>query len=93
MASRGMKYRNLERITRGFSNHRRIQILDLLEKYPELSVLEVSKELKVNFKTIAEHIRRLAIAGLVAKRNDYRDVRHTLTKLGKNILTFLRRLE
>ena len=88
-----MKYRNLERIERGFSNHRRIQILDLLEKYPELSVLEVSRELKVNFKTIAEHIRRLAIADLVAKRNDYRDVRHTLTPRGKVILTFLRTLE
>ena len=87
------KYRYLEKIVKGFSNHRRIQILELLNKEPELSVLDISEKLKVNFKTVSEHIRRLAIPGLVMKRSSGAYVRHRLTERGKNILKFLRTLE
>lgn len=86
-------YYHLERIVRGFANHRRIEILDLLENRPELSVAQISKRLKINFKTASEHIRRLAIAGLVLKRNDANAVRHKLTDRGLSILKFLRTLE
>lgn len=86
-------YRQLERIVRGFSNHRRIEIMELLEKRPELSVIEISEKLKINFKTAAEHIRRLAIAGLVIKRSAGNFVRHKLTTRGISILKFLRTLE
>ncbi len=86
-------YKQLERIVRGFSNHRRIQILELLNKKPELSVAEIADELKINLKTASEHIRRLSITGLVLKRNDFSFVRHKLTNNGKSILLFLRTLE
>lgn len=86
-------YRQLERIVKGFANHRRIQIMELLKKHPELSVIEISEELNINFKTASEHIRRLAIAGLVMKRSDGVSVRHRLTDQGSNILKFLRTLE
>ena len=62
-------YRELERLVKGFANHRRLQILELLKKTPELTVDDVSTSLSVHFKTVSEHIRRLAIAGLVLKRN------------------------
>ena len=88
-----MNYRQLERFVREFSNHRRIQILDLLRKSPELSVEEVASTLKINFKTASEHIRRLVHAGLVMKRNDAKAVRHALSNRGKVILKFLRTLE
>lgn len=88
-----LKPRQLERIVKGFANHKRIQILELLENSPELSVQEISKELKINFKTASEHIRRLAIAGLVLKRNQGINVRHKLSPLGVSILKFLRILE
>lgn len=87
------KPRQLERIVKGFANHRRIEILVLLEKIPELSLIEVSDELRINFKTASEHIRRLALAGLVMKRNAGSSVRHALTKDGNLILKFLRTLE
>ena len=87
------KSRQLERLVRGFSNHRRIEILELLAKSPELSVVEVSDTLKINYKTGADHIRRLAISGLIIKRNDNNSVRHTLTNEGKSVLKFLRTLE
>ncbi len=88
-----MNYRNLERTAKGFANHRRIEIMELLRKEPELSVFEIAEKLAVNFKTISEHIRRLAIAGLVLKRSDGTSIRHKLTDRGHLILKFLRTLE
>ena len=87
------KPRQLERVVKGFANHRRIEIMLLLEKTPELSLIEISENLDINFKTASEHIRRLAIAGLVMKRNAGASVRHALTEDGKLILKFLRTLE
>jgi DNA-binding transcriptional ArsR family regulator len=86
-------YRQTERIIKGFANHRRLAILELLNKEPELSVAEISEKLDINFKTASEHIRRLAIAGLVLKRSDSLNVRHRLTDRAKTILKFLRILE
>jgi len=88
----GARSRRLERVVKGFANHRRIEILELLEKKPELSVGEISIALEIELKTASEHLRRLAIAGLVLKRQDGREVRHALTARAGTILTFLRML-
>lgn len=93
MTNETKNFRQLERIVRGFSNHRRIEILELLVKQPELSGIEISEKLKINFKTGSEHIRRLAIAGLVIKRSAGNSVRHKLSDRGECILKFLRTLE
>ncbi len=87
-----LAYRKLERLVRGFSNHRRIEILALLKEKPELSVVEIADMLKINFKTAAAHIQKLAIAGLVLKRSDGKGVRHALTQRARQVLTFLRML-
>ena len=81
--------RQLERIMKGVANHRRIAILAMLRKEPELSVDELSERFNVGMKTIAEHIRKLAIAGLVMKRHAGRRVRHRLTDRGNSVLQFL----
>lgn len=88
-----MQHRKLERVVRGFSNHRRIQMLELLHRTPEQSVEEIASTLKINYKTAAEHIRRLAITGLVLKRNRGNSVLHKLTPTAQSILKFLRTLE
>ena len=88
-----MNYRTLERRVKGFANHRRIQIMELLRKAPERSVDEIATALRINFKTASDHIRRLAIAGLVLKRNEGNEVRHKLTTRAESILKFLRILE
>ena len=67
--------------------------MELLKKTPELSVIEIARTLKINFKTAAAHVQRLAIAGLVLKRNDSQAVCHKLTARGIYILKFLRTLE
>ena len=88
-----MNFHALERIVRGFSNHRRIEIMELIRKKPELSVIEIAEELHINMKTASEHIRRLAIAGMLLKRTAGNAVRHKLTTRGSSILKFLRTLE
>lgn len=85
--------RQLERIVKGFSNHRRIEILALLHAKPELSLSEIAGTTKINFRTASEHVRRLAHAGLVMKRYEGNFVRHALTPSGQTILKFLRILE
>ncbi len=86
-------YRTLERLVRGFSNHRRIQIMEVLKKTPEMSVDEVAELLNINYKTAADHLRRLAIAGLVLKKSDSVSIRHKLTDRAAYVLKFLRTLE
>ncbi|MEK7567962.1 MAG: winged helix-turn-helix domain-containing protein [Patescibacteria group bacterium] len=88
-----MNWRSTERITKGVANHRRLEIMDLLQRKPELSVEEVADILKINFKTASEHIRRLAIADLLIKRYEGNFVRQKLTSRGQSILKFLRILE
>ena len=85
--------RELERIVKGFANHRRLEILQLLGKEPGLSVQEVSDKLKSEFKNISAHVGKMHIAGLVYKKNEGNIVRHTLTNRGKSILQFVRIIE
>jgi len=86
-------YRVLERIVKGFANHRRIEILDLLRREPELSVDDISERLHIGYENASDHVRKLAIAGLVMKRNDGPSVRHKLTQRGESILVFCKRLQ
>ena len=86
-------YRKIERIVKGFANHRRIQILDLLNREPELSVDDIAERLRIGYENTSDHIRKLAIAGLVMKRNQGTRVLHKLTLLAVSILVFCKKLE
>jgi DNA-binding transcriptional ArsR family regulator len=88
-----METRKLERVVKGFANHRRIQILELLAREPELSLAEISGRLRIDMKTASEHVRRLAAADLVVKRSEGRWVRHHASARGDDVLTFLRMLD
>ncbi len=88
-----LEYRKLERIVKGFANHRRLQILELLKRQPELSIQEVAEQVKSDEKNVSSHVNKMAISGLVIKRNDIRSVRLKLTKRGSIILKFVRMLE
>ncbi len=89
---RKINYRYLERIIKGGANHRRLQILFLLEKSPGLSVEAVSYNLNVTFVTIASHLQKLHQSGLVSKDYVGRTVVHHVTKRGKDIMTLCRML-
>ncbi len=86
-------YRRIERAVKGFANHRRIQILELLKKEPELSVEDISEKLKIGYQNASDHIRKMAIAGLVLKRNKGSSVLHKLTSRAESILVFCKKME
>ncbi len=85
-------YRQLERIIKGFASHRRLEILDLLRREPELSVEDITERLNTGYNNVSDHIRKLAIAGLVMKRNEGSAVRHKLTPRAESILVFCKTL-
>ncbi|TSC69696.1 MAG: Uncharacterized protein G01um101456_48 [Parcubacteria group bacterium Gr01-1014_56] len=93
MAKETYAYRRLERVIKGFANHRRLQILELLKREPELSVEEISERLKIGYMNTSDHLRKMAITGLLLKRSDGTSVRHKLTVRAELILVFCKKLE
>lgn len=89
----GMNCKAVERIVRGVSCHRRVQILELLVQDSGLSLTQISRRLGVDFKVVAEHTQRLEAAGHLVKRQVGRSVCHLPTGRGEAVLGFLRTLE
>lgn len=82
--------RKLERHFKGVANHRRIQILLLIWRHPEIIQEDIIAELKSNQKTISEHIRRLYHAGLIDKHYAGRSIQHRLTPYGRIFIDFIK---
>ncbi|MEK7140672.1 MAG: winged helix-turn-helix domain-containing protein [Patescibacteria group bacterium] len=87
------QYRNLELIIKGFANHRRLQILNLLEKSPGLSVDGITENLSIGYENASDHIRKMHLAGLVTKHSVGNNVIHRLTLRAKSILVFCKKLK
>lgn len=87
------EFRKIERIVKGFANHRRLEILDLLERKPELSVDEIAEQLNIGYMNASDHLRKMLIAGLIIKRSDGPYVRHKITTRAAIILAFCKKLE
>lgn len=81
--------KQLERHFKGVANHRRIAILLLVLKDPEITLEAISENLDCNFKTISEHTRRLVQAGLLNKEYKGRKVEHKISPYGKRIALFI----
>ena len=86
-------YRRLEYTIKGFANRKRLEIIDLLNKQPELSVDEIAEKLRLGYMNTSDHLRKMAIAGLVLKRSDGPHIRHKLTDRALNVLAFCKKLE
>ena len=82
--------KQLERHFKGLANHRRLDILFLIEKNPGILVDGISEELNAKFKTIADHTQKLVQCGLVEKKYQGRAVAHTLSPYGKKFLSFIK---
>ncbi len=81
--------KQLERYFKGAANHWRIAILSLVAKNPEITVEQISKKLKCDFKNISQHTHRLVHAGLLNKKYRGREVTHLLSPYGKSFLEFM----
>ena len=81
--------KQLERHFKGAANHHRIDILLLVSKNPNMAVDGIAEKLNKNFKTISEHTRRLAQAGLLNKKYQGRSVIHSLSPYGEKFVKFI----
>lgn len=81
--------KQLERHFKGMANHRRISILVLVSKNPNITLEAISKSLDCNIKTISEHTRRLVQAGLLNKEYRGRKVEHKTSPYGELFCNFV----
>lgn len=81
--------KQLERHFKGVANHRRIAILLMVYKIPDITLEEISENLDCNIKTISEHTRRLTHAGLINKVYKGRNVAHAVSPYGKRFCEFI----
>lgn len=79
----------LERHFKGVANHYRIEILRLVAREDDLRIDEITALLEANVKTISEHVRKLAQAGLVNKERRGRDVCVALSPSGRIFYRFI----
>jgi DNA-binding transcriptional ArsR family regulator len=83
----------LVRIGKGVGNARRLAILELLAKRRDLSLTQIAQDCRGDIRTIAEHVRKLTLAGLVMKRRAGPIVEHAISPRGRKVLRFLRALD
>jgi DNA-binding transcriptional ArsR family regulator len=85
-------FETLERIAKGFASKRRVAVLTMLEKQPGLDAEVIAERIELGYKTTAEHLRKMHLAGLITKKEDGYFVVYKLTPRGRQVLAFLRRL-
>lgn len=85
--------RQLEKLVKGFANHRRIQMLIIIDKNPGISLYEIAQQAKISFRNASEHTRKLAAAELIIKKYKAQTVEHRLTDRGRKALKFCRIME
>ncbi len=81
--------RQLERHFKGIANHHRINIICLIADHEGIGLEDIAKRLSCNFKTISEHTKKLAQAGLINKKYNGRSVEHSLSPYGKVFYRFI----
>jgi DNA-binding MarR family transcriptional regulator len=81
--------KQLERHFKGVANHHRIEILFLIANNKGIILDTIAEKLDCNVKTISEHTRRLAQAGLIRKKYIGHNVEHELSPYGKTFYSFI----
>lgn len=81
--------KQLERHFKGAANHYRIEILQIVARQEGVSLEGIVQATGGNVKTISEHTRRLALAGLINKKYQGKFVAHSLSPYGKKFLKFI----
>lgn len=83
----------MERIVKGYANHKRLQILELLYAKPDQTIDSISTAIKSGYENTSDHLRKMSAAGLLLKRNDGPSVLHKLSPRAELILAFCKKLK
>jgi len=81
--------KQMERHLKGVANHRRIDVMLLVNKESGITVEDLAARLNCNYNTLSIHIAKLVSAGLLEKKYKGRRVGHSLTPYGKTFVSFL----
>lgn len=73
-------------IASGLANHRRIEIIRMLQARGNMCVNDVANECRIDVATASQHAKRLHEAGLIKKRADGRKVQLFPTRRATTLL-------
>jgi len=85
--------KQLERYFKGVANHRRVEILLLVSKVPNICLEDIAKKINSEVKNVCQHTQRLVQAGLLNKKYNGRMVGHSISPYGKKFIKFMRSFE
>ena len=82
--------KQLERYFKGVSNHRRVDILILVSKAPNISLEKIAENIDCDIKNACQHTQKLVHAGLLNKKYCGRTVGHSISPYGKKFISFMK---
>jgi len=89
-ATRKKTSKQMERHFKGVSNFRRIEIILLISKNDGVTLDGICEMIDGNPKTVSEHTKKLAQAGLINKKRKGREVGHSLSPYGQKFFKFIK---
>jgi DNA-binding transcriptional ArsR family regulator len=91
MAIRDLK--TSEKVLKSLANRRRLAILKFLKRHGAASVGEISKEIKLSFKSTSRHLAILSALNLVTKYQDrlkvFYEISPSLDDISKEVIKLL----
>ena len=86
-------YTKLERFCNSFASRKRIEILYLLSQKDNLTLDEITEKIHTVKQNASLHTFKLLNQGLIAKRQNKRNVEHIITKRGLFVLDFIQKID
>ena len=85
--------KQFERYFKGVANHRRIEILLLVNREQNICLENISKTIDSDVKNVCQHTQKLVQAGLLNKKYNGRMVGHSVSPYGKKFIKFIKSFE
>jgi len=82
--------KQLERYFKGVSNHRRVEILLLVARAPNISLEKIADTIECDIKNACQHTQKLVHAGLLNKKYFGRTVGHSVSPYGRKFIQFMK---
>ena len=86
--------KNLEKVLKAFANIKRLQIIELLLEHDRLSLIQLSKELRLSYRSTSKHVRKLYECDILDRESVQGEVRYSinrsLPKPAKSMLELVR---
>jgi len=85
--------KQFERYFKGVANHRRVQILLLTARAPNICLKDIAKTIDSDVKNVCQHTQKLVQAGLLNKKYSGRMVGHSISPYGRKFINFIKSFE